>query len=460
MSDAPETAAQSPHDAGFLMGMPNIASRIFDTPLLVSQGRLDMILTALSPRMGFAPGTPMVLDEKAMRAENAQRQAIVRSTAKAIGMVAETQDEGYVLVGNTAVVPVVGTLVQRGGWMSAASGMLSYEYAQSMTAAAMSDRRVERIMHEYDTPGGEVAGAFDFADYLYSLRGQKPMTAIVNEMAASGGYLLASAADEIVVNRTGRVGSIGVVFAHVDRSRAMEKAGVAVTYIYAGDKKIDGNPNQPLPERVRAELQAEIDETYKLFVETAARNTGLSTDAIRATKAGMFTGRAAVDAGLAKRVNTLANELQISVNRTGARSQRLSAPTKEAQMSKDNPAVDMTHTAAQVEAARAEGKAEGTRAGAEAERTRIKAIVTHENAEGRSELASHLAFDSDMAVEAATAMLGKASKATVNAEGGSPLERAMAKAGSANISNDDGADRAKDVPKDRWGTTVAKFSGK
>jgi capsid assembly protease len=435
-----------------LNAYPMIASRVFDTPLLIAQPKLDVLLAALAPRIGVE--VPVAANTDAAFA--AEKQSMVVAEAKAMGLSVERADEGYFVVGErVAVVPVLGTLVHRSGWLEAMSGIQSYQRTQRALSGALADRHVERIVMEYDTPGGEVAGAFDFADYVFEARKHKHITAVVNEMAASGGYLLASAAHEIVVPRTGRVGSIGVVFAHIDRSKALDKAGVAVTYVYAGDKKIDGNPTQPLPERVKAELQGEIDSAYELFVETVARNTGLSTDAIRKTQAGMYTGRKAVDAGLAKRVNTFTNELQLSVTRSGARSASISSPVQEKSMSTEkDKAGEMTHTAAQVDAARAEGKNEGIKA----ERDRIKAIVMHADAAGRTEMATHLAFETDMPADQATALLGKSPKVEAGTSGKSALEKAMAVAGSANITADAPAGGEQQVAS--WDSTIQKFGGK
>ncbi len=131
-----------------------------------------------------------------------------------------------------------------------------------------------------------------------------PIIAAVNETAASAAYLIAAAASEVVIPTTARVGSIGVVVAHLDVSKAMEAAGYAMTYIHAGDKKIDGNPYSALPRRVRDDLQAQVDDTYELFVDRVAQYRGIASTAVRATQAGMFTGANAVAAGLASRVDS------------------------------------------------------------------------------------------------------------------------------------------------------------
>ncbi len=86
--------------------------------------------------------------------------------------------------------------------------------------------------------------------------------------------------------------------------------------IYAGGHKVDGNPFEPLPEAVRADLQGEVDQIYAMFVATVARGrSNLTEDAIRATEARTCLGAEAVEVGLADDVGTfvdIAEELQSS----------------------------------------------------------------------------------------------------------------------------------------------------
>jgi len=421
---------------------PMVASRIFATPLLIERSKLQTILQVLSGRMGFGlvdgvrPQSSLMWDDDD---GPDPREMRARMLAAQFGVDVEPQAEGHDLVGNVAVIPVIGTLVQRGGYVGY-SGMTSYDSIVQMYTAALSDQRAERILWEFDTPGGEVAGAFDAADFIYRTRGEKPSLAIASELSASAGYLLASATEKVVVARTSLVGSIGVVTAHVDYSEALKEEGIAVTFIYAGDKKVDGNPYEPLKDSARKDLQAEIDDVYNLFVSTVARNRGMSEADVRATKAGMFQGQKAIDAGLADRVGNFADELTISVSPPGAGS-RLSLQTQEKPMPGKNDTAAETITAEQLNTAKteahaagkAEGVTEGRAAGVKAERDRIKAIVTHADAEGRTELAHHLAFETEMTAEAAVAMLGK----TPKVEAGKPgaLAAAMAKLGSPGATN-------------------------
>jgi ClpP class serine protease len=136
------------------------------------------------------------------------------------------------------------------------------------------------------------------------MRGQKPIKAICDGMAASAAYLLASAADEIIISPTGYAGSIGVVARHVDFSAALASDGVKVTHIFAGAHKVDGNPYEPLPDAVREDWQSEIDGIYSDFLSAVATHRGISVDAVRKTQARTYRGHAAIDARLADRMGS------------------------------------------------------------------------------------------------------------------------------------------------------------
>ncbi len=87
-------------------------------------------------------------------------------------------------------------------------------------------------------------------------------------------------------------------------------AGVKPTLIFAGAHKVDGHPYGPLPATVKADLRAEIDDFYRMFVEcVAAGRRQLSAKAIRDTEAATFMGTAAVAAGLADEIGSFEGAL-------------------------------------------------------------------------------------------------------------------------------------------------------
>ncbi|WP_322062309.1 S49 family peptidase [Paraburkholderia sp. J63] len=139
-------------------------------------------------------------------------------------------------------------------------------------------------------------------DAIHAARAIKPIHAILAECAYSAAYAIASACDSITVPRTGGTGSIGVVVAHVDFSKALTSAGITVTLITYGEHKADGNDVQPLGDAARARMQADVNTVGELFVATVARNRNLPPARVRATPALTYLGAAGVDAGLADAV--------------------------------------------------------------------------------------------------------------------------------------------------------------
>lgn len=212
-----------------------------------------------------------------------------------------------ITVERIAVVSVIGTLVSRSGYLDAASGLQAYGDIEGAVAAAMDDASVRGVILDVDSPGGEVGGLFDLVEQIQAARSvsTKPLWAVANESALSAAYAIASTADRLYVTRTGEVGSIGVVAVHIDESGADAKAGLAWTFVFAGDRKVDANAHEPLSERARATIQADVDRLYAEFCALVATNRGLSGEAVRGTNAAIYRGELAIRAGLADRLGTL-----------------------------------------------------------------------------------------------------------------------------------------------------------
>src|SRR6185503_12226817 len=96
-----------------------------------------------------------------------------------------------------------------------------------------------------------------------------------------------------------------IVAVHIDESAADAQAGLAWTYLFAGATKVDGNPHQPLSDRARAAIQADVDQLYAQFCALVAANRRISVEAVRGTDAAVYRGEAALRIGLADRVGTL-----------------------------------------------------------------------------------------------------------------------------------------------------------
>ena len=264
--------------------LPHLAARLFGVPLAIHRPKLDVILSVLGARVGLADLAAPVGYTPA---------------ARALGPPS----------GKVAVIPIHGTLVRRTSGIEAESGLASYTGIAAQLDAALASPEIAAILLDIDSPGGESGGVFDLADRIRAASEVKPVWAVANDMAFSAAYALASAATRVFVARTGGVGSIGVIAMHVDQSVKDAQDGVRYTAVFAGERKNDLNPHEPISNEAHAVLKAEVVRIYDLFVETVARHRGLDADAVRATEAGLFFGPDAVATGLADAVGSLEDAL-------------------------------------------------------------------------------------------------------------------------------------------------------
>lgn len=401
------------------MRYPHVAARIFNTPLLIHPQKLDAIIAGLGPRLlGQALPELEVAQDGLLAPE-------LFSTRRG-----ERSKGGYLVSEGVGVVRVMGALAHRSKLDADSNYILGYNEVATAIENAMDDPAVHAVAAIVDSPGGEAQGAFELAQRTLDLRGKKPMIAVADGMSASAAYLFASAADEVVISSTGYAGSIGVAMRHMDVSRLLANEGIAITHIFAGAHKVDGNQFQALPAAVRADFQAEINALYDMFVTAVARHTGLSPEAVRGTEARTYMGAAAVAVGLAKRVATadqVITELAGLRARTfsvGQSARSFTADKKGTAMSGNNSAADGTQsanlpavTAADVDRARAEGRTE--------ERTRIKSILAlSASMPGHQALVHKIAFESDTTA-------GDAALQVVAAEGEARAKQARNLAGDA-----------------------------
>lgn len=182
--------------------------------------------------------------------------------------------------------------------------------------AALANAGTEAIVLRIDSPGGQVAGAFELADKIRAARDVKPIYAIADGAAHSAAYLIASQATSIHMTRTGSVGSIGVIVAHQEVSQMLEGMGVRVNLITSGARKADGNPFEPLSDEARASLQASVDEYARQFFDAVAAGRGISASDVRAMDAAVFVGRQAESSPLIDGTATMDEVVQLAALHT------------------------------------------------------------------------------------------------------------------------------------------------
>lgn len=271
----------------------HLAQRLFNVPLALHPRKAEVIMGALADRLRIAVVPTAFEDDEGDGYD---------FTGPRRGRDGRGEDRGFDLVGGVAIVPVQGTLVQKNGTLRPWSGMTGYDGIRQSFLTAVTAPDVRAVVLDVDSPGGEVAGCFDLVDEIWAARGEKPIWAILNENAFSAAYAIASAADRIIVPRTGGTGSIGVICMHVDWSEAITEAGLKVTIISYGAKKADGRPELPLSKSALADITADITAMGELFCDTVGRNRRLAVADVQAMEAGTFLGANGVRAGLADSV--------------------------------------------------------------------------------------------------------------------------------------------------------------
>lgn len=368
-------------------------------------------------------------------ADREQEQArIVEARADLMGAYGFSQvevDKPFAFSNGIAVIPVHGSLINRFGqsW----GYITGYNFISRQMAMALADDDVKGIILDCNSYGGEAAGCFECADEIYAARGIKPIIAVVDTNCYSACYAIASAASKVIVTPSGGAGSIGVVAMHMSLEKMLDKYGVKMTLIYAGDHKIDGNPFNDLPDGVRADIQRGVSLSRDKFVALVARNRGVEGATILDTQAAIYRADAALEIGLIDEVATP--------------SQAATAFLNELSGSTDNQENTMP-TAEELAAAEAANTTQSLDAAAikKAEKERCSAITGSEEAKGNEALANHLAFNTEMSVADAKATLAVAKPAaapaaapattTQPAAGANPLEQAMAGTKNPNVGAD------------------------
>lgn len=201
-------------------------------------------------------------------------------------------------------IGIYGPLVPRTGNLKMCTVMTAYEQIIAQVNAAVADPSISRIVLDIDTNGGSAIGGFEASNAIRAAAQVKPVHAIVNFQAFSGGYLLACAASEISVSQSSGVGSIGVIAKHFDVSQMNANLGVKVTTVSRGAKKNDCSPDEPITDSSLATMNDMADRIYDQFTGTVASFRGLPKSAVVGTEAGLYWGQQAIDAGLADRLET------------------------------------------------------------------------------------------------------------------------------------------------------------
>ncbi|KQX38586.1 hypothetical protein ASD04_07940 [Devosia sp. Root436] len=161
------------------------------------------------------------------------------------------------------------------------------------------DDAVKAVIVAINSPGGTTAGGEELYEALGQLRAAKPTVAVIGELGASAAYMTAIATDRIFARRLSIVGSIGVLYQHVNAGKLLETVGVDLDKVASGPLKAEPDFDEPLDGAPRASIAALVDDSFQWFVDVVAERRGLTRPATLALADGrIVTGRVGVESGL------------------------------------------------------------------------------------------------------------------------------------------------------------------
>ncbi len=174
--------------------------------------------------------------------------------------------------------------------------------------SAFEDEKTEGVILRINSPGGTPVQAGYIYDEIVRLREKYPETplyAVVSDMAASGGYYVAAAADEIYASNSSIVGSIGVRMDSFGVVDAMEKLGIESRTLTAGEHKALLDPFSPVDEKAQQHLQSMIDEIHQQFIDAVKKGRGNRLKEIDDIYTGLiWTGKEALEFGLVDKIGS------------------------------------------------------------------------------------------------------------------------------------------------------------
>jgi protease-4 len=236
---------------------------------------------------------------------------------------------GYLIVGVLALVGIATIVEQAGGRAGFGLGPVvavvdldgvirdAEPLCESLSALA-KDSQVVSVVVRIDSPGGAVAPSQEIYDEIGRLRATKPVIASLGNVAASGGYYVAAAANTIVASPGTLTGSIGVIMEFHQLGALADKIGVSQTVVKSGPFKDIGQPFRPLTDAERKLLQGMVDDVYGQFVDAVATGRGLAPDRVRALADGrVYSGQQAKAVGLVDELGGLNTAVRLAWTRGG-----------------------------------------------------------------------------------------------------------------------------------------------
>ena len=262
----------------------HIRKAIIGQPIAITESGLDLILGIVEAHeRGLVPP-----DMKSDDPEDAEEQG----------------SPHLQMVGNVAVISVMGPIMPRAQWFHNLSNISSSTGVMTAIDEAKA-QKPSAYVFLFDSPGGSVSLGFECANKIFSLRGGKaPVVSVVQGTCCSLAYLFASQAETIFCGVDSMVGSISVVMRSMTNDRMMRNAGIDFFTMKSGDLKQMDDPSFLATSKQYESLLAQLGTWHDLFKSSVRRGRPMM-DIEKVSTGEIWIGQKAVAAGLADEVSTL-----------------------------------------------------------------------------------------------------------------------------------------------------------
>ncbi len=197
---------------------------------------------------------------------------------------------------NIAVLPIEGTILPFHG-LGGFDLVVTPETVESYMDTIEDEDDIEGVLLEINSPGGTPVASERIASRIKTT--SLPVVGLVGDVAASGGYMIASASDYLIASHMSDVGSIGVNMSYVEESAKNEEEGLTYVQLTTGKFKDIGSPNRPITDEERELLLEDLQIVHERFVDIVAEYREMDRAEVSAIADGSsMPGVKAIDAGL------------------------------------------------------------------------------------------------------------------------------------------------------------------
>lgn len=212
-----------------------------------------------------------------------------------------------------AVIAITG-MIQEGedGGSLFGAAPFSARQVNAQIRQAGKDRSVKAVLLRINSPGGSAAASQSIHEEVMKLRAKKkPVIVSMGDVAASGGYYIASAANTIMASPATMTGSIGVIMQSVNWSGLAAKYGVKDETVTSGPYKDTMSPFRSMRDDEREMVKAMITEVYDQFVNDVAKGRNMKVDQVKKLADGrVYTGSQALRVGLVDKLGNFQDAVE------------------------------------------------------------------------------------------------------------------------------------------------------